>query len=601
MPIDVRLRVVLLTVPGGAPPWDVPTATAQVATAAGAYATIGVNLNFNGNVDLATMPDPLPYNADTQGPSATQDAQAASADWSMRTGVLNLYLREGDGGESDIGNGYYAIALKALGVGGQNQISHEIGHGFGLHHTFNESYAAPLIPAFGLTLEDGANFVEASIGQWLADRSLTIQTASDAQWAEATAYGQAALQNLFDGDRPDLIGAAAGVTDTPATIQDWPVDGFADPPPANVDPTVGAEPVSLTVNTNLKRNGQPQTFSVAVDRTNIMSYFGANPDCKWISPQQGNVIRTTILSGNGNHLLGPALQWSGWESLGGNTSGAPGTAWFGGPFYVISAQGQGLQYTSPGSAAPPFTWESLNSPGALSGAACQGFDSKMYVFGIDQGTGKIYWSARFQNQEPLPFAEIPGNGAAKGSPCAAMFQNRLYVSVLGPTGRFFFTSSAAGNSPANQWSGQWIEFSGGGSGIAAPALAAWGSRLYAFVPGNDNKIYFNWSEDGATFQPAWAPLPGSPNVPSFETTVGLAAATVNNFMMVFAVRPKDGALVYNASPFPGEYSGWVPIPGGGQTGAAPAVEVGSGPGGRVRIVVKGLGGTAVWQTTGTLF
>ncbi len=121
-------------------------------------------------------------------------------------------------------------------------------------------------------------------------------------------------------------------------------------------------------------------------------------------------------------------------------------------------------------------------------------------------------------------------GSTPRAPAAAIFQNRLYIVVIGSLNNaIFWCSMNLTTSEISGW--YWMP----GLSDSPPALAASPDRLYLVVRGLDDKIYYE-NYDGSTWS-GWEVLPGS-------TSQGPAAAVFQGRLHIVVVGTGGYNMLY---------------------------------------------------------
>jgi hypothetical protein len=429
-----------------------------------------------------------------------------------------------------------------------NNLAHELGHYFGLSHVHNE----------GMTLQGAAEILVKNLPPFLTQGLLKVQEAANQ-----------IINSIFDGDAPDKSGVPHPVTDTLPSIQVWPVDSANNPLPdkctasLQIDVVVEKQVVPFL---NVK---QKHTFSFTPDRNNVMSYFQGCPQCEKFSPQQIDVMRSLIETGNRRHLLGPALRWSGWIEVPGTGITDTSVAATAFDKLILIAKGptgklSRNQATLKGTALDwGSSWAELEGNGNAGFApAVTTFDKKLYVFAVGP-TGLVFHNFAGNGQPFQPqWFEVPGDGLASGAAAITRFDNKLYAFVVGPTGLIFHNFAGAGQ----PFQSQWFEVPGKGNATGAPATTVFDNKIYVFVVGPTGRIFHNFAGPGQSFQEQWFELPGN------GISITSAAGALGQYLYVFIVGSDKGVYMnwaQSGSPF----NSWIEIPGVGITKAAPAVAI----------------------------
>jgi hypothetical protein len=174
------------------------------------------------------------------------------------------------------------------------------------------------------------------------------------------------------------------------------------------------------------------------------------------------------------------------------------------------------------------------------------------------------------------------------APGAASEGNTSVVAATSTEGRIFYNWWNLG-----QGGSGWIEMPGGGSTDAAPAAALVGADndyLFAAVKGLDGNVYLNQGTLGGAFV-GWRQV-------GFQTDAALGAASAGDTTVLVA-KAADGRIFYTFWNLGQSGSGWIEMPGGGSTDAAPAAALVGADNDYLFAAVKGLDGN-VYLNQGTL-
>lgn len=237
------------------------------------------------------------------------------------------------------------------------------------------------------------------------------------------------------------------------------------------------------------------------------------------------------LKSNWFSIKNPPLAFSGWESLGGTLTSAPGaTSWAPGHLDVYARGGsnelQHRWYTNGWSA-----WEGLG--GVLTSAPAAESWSQGRVDVFARGTDNALWHRFYANG--WSSWESLGGVLSEGPAVASWSQGRLDVFVPG-------TDRAVWH---RFYDGRWSEWESLGGVVTEPVgVASWApGRLDVFARGTDNALWHKFFENGWS---AWESLGGT------LTSAPSASSWGTQRLDVFA-RTTSNALAYRYFDF-----GWKP-------------------------------------------
>lgn len=136
-------------------------------------------------------------------------------------------------------------------------------------------------------------------------------------------------------------------------------------------------------------------------------------------------------------------------------------------------------------------WSQVPGNGlTTAGPATTVYQGKTYLF--VRGTNQRIYQNVLTNSSWSGWSEVYGNGLTPSNPGVTVYQNKLYLFVQGTD----FVPGTGGSRiyqnvrDSSRWSG-WSQVSGNGLTPSGPAATAYGTKLYLFVRGTDNRIYQN--------------------------------------------------------------------------------------------------------------
>lgn len=196
-----------------------------------------------------------------------------------------------------------------------------------------------------------------------------------------------------------------------------------------------------------------------------------------------------------------------------------------------------------------------------------GKENYLFARGLDD---RVYanWTSDFKTWSN--WSEVAGGGKTNAAIAAAEF-GRLYLFVKGLDGHVYVNSMAT-DTANKTWTG-WSEVPGGGITDTALAATRYGSttvpRLHLFAKGTgEGNPWVNSTTDGKNWT-GWRLVPGM----NTNLAVSARAGTTDGDgrMHLVCVNKQDNQIYENLSAKTDfelkSWSGWEPLPGGGQTGA----------------------------------
>lgn len=439
------------------------------------------------------------------------------------------------GGQSRIPDNATYVASDNPGMA-----SHELGHYFGLPHTFQE----------------GQLFDESLIARLRGPLSGLPANARQGYWALFI------NQNYTN---PDAI------TDTAPSIQLAFRADLQDPPVATIDTCVpvytGKVNIPLTDGTTFAARFSP-------DRTNTMGYFTRCaaprpvPGQLKFTSQQGAAMRD-YLDAVRLQLKGPALTWSAWFSIDGTTGKPPASTRFSNRLYLfVSGNGATTDiYANSALASNPFSgWVAIGGQTDVAVGAAE-FDSRLYLFTKGVGADHtIYFNSALASQPFSPTWQAVG-GKTDKTIAATVFDSRLYLAAKGDgADHRILVNSALAKQPFAGW----VEVNGKLTD-EAPAATTFDGRLYLFAKDDGTNTYSVNSALPKQAFAGWVPIPST--LKSGVTPRG-ALATANFAGRLFLVaRGSDNRLYINSALPQQPFGSWLEIPGDVTTDAAPTITV----------------------------
>lgn len=163
------------------------------------------------------------------------------------------------------------------------------------------------------------------------------------------------------------------------------------------------------------------------------------------------------------------------------------------------------------------------------------FNSKVYMFGHEKSTGKIFTKIFNEKQE---WKEVNGNGITNLSLNAITLNNKLYLFSVGvDSNRIYVNTLVKGFRGVNLWSG-WNEINGNGTTDAAISATVHNGSIYLFSKGiNDRRVYM--SKFDQTRWSDWSAVPGN-----FMTNVPLNSVSLGTQLYIFGKSINEEQIFY---------------------------------------------------------